>query len=452
MFAFALWDDLQKELILVRDRVGEKPLMYFWNGETLAFASEMKALRMFHGSKLDPRAVDAYLALGYIPAPLGIFRETFKLQAGHLARWKNAVLQVSRWWFPERAREDCKPDRVRDLIGDAVRLRLRSDVPVAIALSGGIDSSVIAAETARQGSRLDAFTVVFDGDQTDLAYARLAARRYGLRHEIIPSEGRAVAAEFDNTVAHYDEPFADSSSLASIALARALEGRYKVILNGDGGDEVFGGYAHYERIAPKQILKAAAAAVGLCDGEGSNVYVQSKTMFRDHQRVRLLNGKRHNDALGRLLSTDEFLSVRIPGALKQAMWSDRHLYLANDLTYKMDIALSSAGIEGRAPFLDHRILEWAQSLPSKDLVRGRKKKVLLRRAYAADLPKEIVDRPKHGFGAPIRAWLDGPLAALVRASLPCALLTPDAQVGLTGQRLWTMLTFARWANAWNATW
>src|SRR5262249_19198052 len=154
---------------------------------------------------------------------------------------------------------------------------------------------------------------------------------------------------FDEAVRAYDEPFADSSGLASLALAQALAGRYKVILNGDGGDEAFGGYRHYEFIAAKQMVKTAAAAAGLLDGANRSVYVQSKTIFDRKERYRLLNGSASGDALERLLSSDEFLNAAgATSALKRALWSDRHLYLANNLTYKMDIALASAGMEGRA--------------------------------------------------------------------------------------------------------
>ena len=461
MFTFALWDAVDGELILARDRVGEKPLVYFWDGSTLAFASEMKALAPVHDGRLNAEAVDVYLALGYVPAPLGIFRNTAKLRAGHLARWKQGHLTVQRWWFPENASE--RPvegpgaprlqEQLREHVADAVRLRLRSDVPVALALSGGLDSSAIAAELARQGAQPDAFTVVFDNDSTDLPFARAVAARYGLRLEVIRAEGQSVSAEFALAQRHYDEPFADSSGLASLALARALGGRYKVILNGDGGDEAFAGYRHYEFIGAKQMVKAAAAAVGCRDGSGAaGVYIQSKTVFRRQERAGLLGPYDSGDALGKLIASDEFLRVPAPGALKQALWSDRHLYLANDLTYKMDIALGAYGIEGRAPFLDHRLLEWAQTLEPRELVRGREKKVLLRDAYRADLPANVTARAKHGFGAPIGAWLEGPLAVRARMKLPCPLLEDRSQAACTGQRLWALLTFAEWAQQWRATW
>ncbi len=466
MFAFALWDAQHRELTLVRDRLGEKPLAYHWNGKALTFSSELKALGEVSERRLDPEAVDTFLALGYIPAPLTIFSDCRKLPAGHLLRFKAGKLEVRRWWFPEetpQAPVTPRPERIaklRELVSDAVRLRLRADVPVALYLSGGIDSSVIAAECARHGANVAAFTVSFDGDKTDLPYARRVAENLGLRHEILRVNGRDLGTELENILWHYDEPFADSSAIPSFTLARALAGRYKVVLSGEGGDEAFGGYRHYEHIGLKQMLKKAAATLNLCDGRGAGplqIYVGSKTTFRAGDRGRLLNGNGHegghDGALQRLLASDVFLK-EIPraGALKRALWSDRHLYLPNDLTYKTDIALASAGIEGRAPFLDHRLLEWTQSLPPWELVRGSRKKVLLRAAYRDDLPAEVLNRRKRGFGAPVDQWLRGPLRELAGDMVPCPLLDLASQRGLRGQRLWTLVAFASWARQWGATW
>ena len=462
MFAFALWDHEHCSLTLARDRVGEKPLVYYWDGAVLAFASELKALRPLHEAHLDPASLDAYLALGYVPAPLAIFRHTRKLPAGHLMELHAGHLQERRWWFPERVGISTQPDhesreerhhQLRTLVSDAVRLRLRSDVPVALCLSGGVDSSVIAAECAHQGARLDAYTVALDGDATDLPWAIEVARHLGLRQEVIEARSGDVPEQLEKTWACYDEPFADSSALPSLSLAHALAGRYKVVLTGDGGDEAFAGYRHYEHIAAKQLVKAAVASAGWTEGHGRlGVYVQSKTTFRLGERGRLLNGHAPGDTLSHLLSSDGFLMQASGGALKQALWSDRHLYLANDLTYKTEMALSAYAVEARAPFLDHRLLEWAQQLDSRDLVRGREKKVILREAYRQELPPGVMDRPKHGFGAPLDAWLSGPLQETRRASLPCPLLDAESQQHLSGQKLWTVLAFARWAHHWGASW
>jgi asparagine synthase (glutamine-hydrolysing) len=401
--------------------------------------------------------------------------------------------------------------RLRELMRDSVRLRLRSDVPVALYLSGGVDSSVVAAECVRLGSRPEAFTVAFEGkgtdqsaralENTDVFHARFVAKTLELEHHVLEISERAITGEIEGILDHYDEPFADSSALPSFALARAFDGRYKVVLTGDGGDEAFGGYRHYERIHAKQAVKALAAAVGFCDGWGRKpvagasgsservessprgafngasseagnralqIYIQSKALFRASERARLMNGNRggdwpdhpgdaevgdqNNSSLTGLLAADEFLGKAEGGALKRALWSDRHLYLPNDLTYKMDIALAAHGMEGRAPFLDHRVLEWAQNLEVEDLVRGGKKKVLLRAAYRGVLPDEILDRPKLGFGAPIGEWLRGPLRELARDVMPCRLLAGPGGRGLSGQRLWSLVVFSQWARRVKATW
>ena len=458
MFAFALWDALSREWILARDRVGEKPLVYFEDGRTLAFSSEAKALAEFHARRLDGAAMDAYLALGYVPAPLAIYRGIRKLPAGHWLRWKNGSSAVSRWWRPELSQAAPahamaeRKEQARTLIGDALSLRMRADVPVALALSGGIDSTVIAAEAARREIPIDTFTVAGEGAREDLPFAQQAARKFGLRNEVLRAPAASSPERVRDAATRYDEPFADSSALNSLELARALGGRYKVILNGDGGDEAFGGYPHYSHIAWKQAAKAAAARAGLLDGRGATgVYVQSKAIFRRRERAALLN-MRASGAFAQLLDGDEFLRAAPAGALKHALWTDRHLHLANNLTHKMDIALGAHGLEGRSPFFDHRILEWAQQLPEADLVRGGEKKLLLREAYRAELPPEIAARPKRGFGAPIGRWLAASLRELVRDSLPCPLLDPKLQMQASGQRLWTLLMFAQWAAHWRATW
>jgi asparagine synthase (glutamine-hydrolysing) len=276
------------------------------------------------------------------------------------------------------------------------------------------------------------------------------AQHLGLRHEVLTIDADAAAAGFRELLWHYDEPFADSSAIPSFALARALKGRYKVVLNGDGGDEAFGGYRHYEHIAAKQAVKSAASFVGLTDG-ATDVYVESKTTFRERERARLLNGSFAGNSLTSLLRGEGHLAPP-KTALKRAMWSDRRLYLPNNLTYKMDIALAGNAVEGRAPFLDHRLLEWTQSLPEEDLVRGREKKVLLRAAYAGDLPADVLRRPKQGFGAPIESWLEGPLRELARDLYPCLLLERGRQKSLQGQKLWTVVALAGWAREWRASW
>jgi asparagine synthase (glutamine-hydrolysing) len=379
-----------------------------------------------------------------------VFQGCRKLEPGHLLTWRDSEISTRRWWFPERA-PAAPGATIRELFQDAVRIRLRADVPVALSLSGGVDSSVIAAECVAQDASPEAFTISFDGDETDLTYARLAAQHLGLQHSVIP----AAADSFTSVLAAYDEPFADSSAIPCLALGRALAGRYKAVLHGDGGDEAFGGYRHYEFIAAKQRIKAAAAVARVVDGHGTGgvgLYVESKVAFRGAERVALLNRHSPGTSFAERLGASEFLRTAPRAPLHRAMWTDRHLHLSNGLTYKTDIALGAHGIEGRAPFLDHRIFEWTQTLPARDLVRGREKKFLLRAAYRGILPGEILDRPKHGFGAPVDRWLAGTFAPLVRDLLPCPLLGERRQRGLSGQRLWALFIFAAWARKWSARW
>jgi asparagine synthase (glutamine-hydrolysing) len=276
----------------------------------------------------------------------------------------------------------------------------------------------------------------------------MVAKHLGLHHEVIDAH---ALESVDRLTDLYDEPLADSSSVGCVTLAQAIGGRFKVLLDGDGADEAFGGYRHYEHIATKQWVKSAAATVGWFDGDGSSIYVEAKAAFRDGERRTLLNGHGAN-GFTQFLKKDSYLQQQPASTLKSALWSDRHLALANGLNYKMDIALAAYGIEGRAPFLDHRLMEWTQRLPDEALVRGRDKKILLREAYRDRLPAAALDRRKHGFGAPIREWMAGPMNEEVAALLPCPLLEQRPQRRYSGQQQWALLTLARWAKRWRATW
>lgn len=464
MFGLALWDHQYRELTLARDRLGEKPLVYYWDGSTLAFASEMKALAGLAGARLNPAAVDCYFALGYVPAPLAIYERCGKLEAGTLLKFIGGQQpRMESWWTPgpgpakgsrpSTAKPAAKERAValRNSLGPALRDRLLAPVPIALSLSGGIDSSVLAAESVRQGASLETFAVRFTEESQDVRFAALVARHLGLRHHVLDASTQGLHQDFSEWVQHYDEPFADSSAVGALALARALGGHYKVILTGDGGDEAFAGYRHYEYIGIKQVLKRVAAAAGKYDiGTDRDLYVQSKITFRKKDRRRLLPAGLHADGFAGLAGTRAYAPGGSP--LRRAMWIDRYLQLANGLTYKMDIALGAFGLEGRSPFLDHRLLGWADQLPDADLVQGRQKKVLLRAAYRDLLPQSVLERSKQGFGAPIREWLAGPLREAARELLPCPLLAAGRSKRLNAQQHWTLLMFSAWARRWGASW
>lgn len=474
MFAFAVWDAREQSLFLARDRVGKKPLVYVASQDVFAFASELKAVLEVPGcsTRLDPDAVDAYLVLGYVPAPLTIFQGIRKLQPGHSLKWRKGKTVLRRYWCPETA---CSGGAVHEdpleafqqLFRESVRLRLRSDVPVGLFLSGGIDSSAIAAECAALGHPVDAFTVVFEHDTIDLPHAVEVAGQLGLRHEVVRTSARDVMDDLVIIHRAYDEPFADSSNIPCYAVARHTQGRFKVILTGDGGDEAFAGYPHYEFAGLKQTAKRWAAAIGLKDGDFRNrwdTYFKSKALFNGVQRAQLLQQPPSRSDFSTFVDSDPFLNAAIPpDTLHLALWADRHVCLPNDLLYKMDIALMAHGIEGRSPFLDHRLLEWSQRLAKSQLVKGRSKKRLLRAAYAGRLSPSVLNRRKHGFGSPVTAWLRGPLNRLLADHLPTPLLCIEPQKALIerfrarptahrGNRLWTLLAFSMWAKQWSATW
>ena len=473
-FAFAIWDAVEERLFLARDRLGVRPLIWLESHGGFAFASELDAL--VQGAtlpvRLDPEAVALYWMLGYIPAPYCVLRGPQKLLPGHFLVLEGDGLRVERYWYPERAQNLLPADRrerlgqLRELFRDAVRLRLRSDVPVALFLSGGVDSASVTAEVAEVDASTRALAVVFDGDTVDLPYAEECARQLGVPLDVT-HVARQVTEAFDRVVAAFDEPFADSSSLPTWLLGRTARGVAKVVLTGDGGDELFAGYPHYVHIASKQWLKRLACSLGLRDGDARSpvaVYLASKALFRVHEARSLLGEQSRPDALRRWIDRQPFLrDTEALSPLRRALWIDRHLQLADGYLVKVDIALSEQGIESRSPFLDHRLVEWANELPEADLVRGREKKIILRDAFRGRLSERVLDRAKHGFGAPVARWLSGELEERWRAALPCELLDevaqrrviaaferkPDAR---NAQRLWMLFVFASWARLRGARW
>ena len=417
MFAFALWDARERELTLARDRIGEKPLVYFEEGQHAGVRQRIEGAPGFSWRVSGPSGARSLSGAGLRSGSAGDFPERPQTSGGALAAVERREQPVERWWFPERARPTVsrtpagRREEARSLIADAVRLRLRSDVPVALALSGGVDSTVIAAEAARQdarhrrlhgnrGRRRDGSAVCAIGraDSTGCGMKCCGRRRASAAQRVFD------AAE------HFDEPFADSSALSSLELARALAGRYKVILNGDGGDEAFGGYRHYTRIAVKQAVKAAAAGVGLVDGSGATgVYVESKVTFRECG-TRILGRRTHGSAF------PVAHRGRVPqgfprrGALKQR-FVDRPASVPGQRSHPQDgHGVGSVWDRGKKPVprSPDSGMDAAASGATIWSAAGRKRFCCGKRMRGS-CPTEIAARPKHGFGAPVDAWLAGPL-------------------------------------------
>ena len=494
MFAIALWDRLERRLVLARDRFGIKPLYYRIENGSLSFASELKALLKVPGfaSDVDLDALEAFLAFNSIPAPLTIFREARKLPAGHLLIAHGSDTSLRRYARPrpvpaDRVRRegaDVLAAELRERLRDSVRAHLVSDVPVGVMLSGGIDSSALAALAARESPyRISTFSIGFEERSfNELEQARLVAERYSTdHHELIL---RPDAAELLPRLAEaFDEPFADSSALPTYLVSQLASEHVKVALSGEGGDELFGGYYTYvaDALAPR-IGWLASAARPLVERLPSSSAKASfdykakrfaraahlpvldrhhawKEIFSPDARAALLDGRR-----GELDPLDVYRAryAETEGAEQLARLQDvdAGIYLVDDLLVKTDRASMAHSLEARVPFCDPVVAELALALPRAMRVRGFSKKRLLRKAVAPLLPREIVRARKQGFSIPAAAWLRGDLEPFAREVLsPEALsrqgfLDPGAVTALIdahvsrredlSRQLWGLLAFTLW--------
>ncbi len=427
MFAIALWDSTQRKLILARDRFGKKPLYYRQpTGDSLAFASELKGLKaLLPDASWDMRGqgVYDYLSLGCVPQPDTIYEHTKLVPPATSLCFDGRQIQ-SRPIQPAPAQP--KVGSVRENIRESVRLRLRSDVPVGVFLSGGVDSSIIATEAAREvGDSLRTFTVKVDDPALDeSATAAATARALGVRNEVLPLE-LSPREDLQAIVRHYDQPFADSSALPSWAVARAAAQNVKVVLNGDGGDELFAGYRRHLAafqlgrvgFVPRFLWKLIAAlpahgrrsrlgflkrfARGAASTDGRRYLEWSSDLL-------LETDKQHHWQGGEMRSTEDWVETKMePGhsPLRQQMQLDRRINLLSDLLVKMDMATMAHSLEARSPLLDQELAAFADGIPDADLLRGGRTKSYLRNAYADVLPRAVLDAPKRGFEAPVARWL-----------------------------------------------
>ncbi|MBI5104617.1 MAG: asparagine synthase (glutamine-hydrolyzing) [Solirubrobacterales bacterium] len=455
MFAIAFWDARERRLVLARDRFWIKPLYWGVHDGRLAFASGLKALRRVPGlcGELDHDALEAYLAFNSIPAPLSIFRGVRKLPPGHLLEWRpGREPEVRRWCRPgpvpagevRRERGGDLAAELRDRMRDSVRAHLVADVPVGVFLSGGVDSCTLAALAAEVSAEpVRTFSIGFEERSFDeLDRARLVARRYGTdHHEVVL---RPDAAQLlPEIVDAFDEPFADSSALPTYAVSRLAAEHVKVALSGEGGDELFGGYFTYvaDRLAP-WLARPASLARPLVErlpstsGRVSLDYKAKRfvraaalpALERHHGwkeinapevRAAMLDGRRGADPVDLLRA--RYAETEGAQALARLQDVDVGIYLPDDLLVKTDRASMAHSLEVRVPFLDPEVSDLAFALPTRHKVRGTAKKVLLRRAAAPLLPREVVVGRKKGFSIPAAAWLRGDLLPMARD-----LLSPEA--------------------------
>jgi asparagine synthase (glutamine-hydrolysing) len=488
MFAVALWDAPNRRLVLARDRFGIKPLYYRATAGELEFASELRALPR---GEIDLDALEAFLAFNSIPAPLTIFRETRKLPPGHLLVWENGDSRIERFARPAPAaagelRGGDEAELIEELrarLRDSVRAHLVSDVPVGVLLSGGIDSSALAALAADESSEpLRTFSIGFEERSFDeLEDARLVAARYGTVHRELVL--RPDAALLLPALAEaFDEPFADSSALPTYLVSQLAAEDVKVALSGEGGDELFGGY--YTYVADLLALRAgrvAGIARPLVDRLPSSSarasfdykakrFVRAahlpplerhhawKEIFSPEARAEL-TGRRHGFDPVDLYRT-RFAETENADLLARLQDVDLGLYLVDDLLVKTDRASMAHSLEARVPYLDPVVTNLALALPTRHRVRGFRKKVLLRKAVAPLVPDRIVRGKKRGFSIPAAAWLRGELEPFARETLAPETLRrqgffrPEAVTGVLddhvagkddlSRQLWGLLAFTLW--------
>ncbi|MFL5921472.1 MAG: asparagine synthase (glutamine-hydrolyzing) [Gaiellaceae bacterium] len=488
MFAIALWDGRRRRLVLARDRFGIKPLYFRAVSGGLEFASELRSLPR---GEIDLDALEAFLTFNSIPAPLTIFREIRKLPPGHVLVWEGGQVHAERYARPvpaplDELRADDEAELLEELrarLRDSVRAHLVADVPVGVLLSGGIDSSALAALAAQETSEpVRTFSIGFEESSFDeLSDARLVAERYGTQHrELVlrPDAALLLPALADA----FDEPFADSSALPTYLVSQLAAQDVKVALSGEGGDELFGGYYTYVAdLLAERTGRIAALARPLVERLPTSTARASfdykakrftrgahlpplerhhawKEIFSPAARAEL-TGRRHGfDPVD--LYRERFAETDGAELLARLQDVDLGIYLVDDLLVKTDRASMAHSLEARVPYLDAAVAAFAQALPRRHRVRGLRKKVLLRKAVAPLLPERIARGKKRGFSIPAAAWLRGELEPFARDTLNAETLhrqgffRPEAVRELIDQhvdgeedlsrQLWGLLAFTLW--------
>src|SRR5687767_11017030 len=501
MFAFALWDAPNQRLFIARDRFGEKPLYWGIFSNQLFFASEPKVLLAHPDVRpgLNLNALRQYLSFDYIPAPLSIYEGINKLPAAHTLTLESGRASVEPYWFLSYQTKQPVPDEteaakhLEELLAESVRMRLVSDVPLGVLLSGGVDSSAIAALAVRASSEpVKTFSISFAESSFDESwYARAVAKFLGTDHHEERLSANLAANLVGDIGSWMDEPFSDASLVPTFLLSRFTRKHVTVALGGDGGDELFAGYPTYlgQRWARLYARVPAIVRRGLVEPMVGLLPVKTKNLSFDYKATRFVAGARYDpvarhhvwfgsftpDQQQRLLTPDVLRSTD-DDIYRQArsMWHecdstddvermqsvDTRLYLAEDILTKVDRASMSVSLEVRAPFLDPRVAEFAAGLPADYKLRGGNTKYILKRAIKDVVPRFVTRRGKKGFGVPVAEWLKEKLRPLARDLLSpdrvrrAGVFNPEYVTRLQDEHergsanhrklLWTLLMFELW--------
>jgi asparagine synthase (glutamine-hydrolysing) len=504
MFAIGIWDEKRNRLILGRDRLGKKPLYYSFLNETFLFASELKAILNYpeFQRKVDPLSLMKYLFFEFIPCPYTIFHDTKKLPPASYLIWDGVGIEVREYWSPfdslkveGKISETQAALRMTELLRQSVKRRLISDVPLGIFLSGGIDSSAVAALAQKEDpGKIETFSIGFEDTSFDESrYASLASKHIGTKHH----ERTMGPADLLNLVPHLpdilDEPMADASILPTYLLSKFTREYVKVALGGDGGDELFAGYPTYlaHKLA-RQYERFVAPFHPMLTFLGNLLPVSDNNISFDFKVKKFLSGIGYSDGvrnsiwlgsfpipdLKKALSPDikaqfdrmrlveEIVSYEkgfpVKDRISLLQFLDLKLYLQESILVKVDRASMACSLEVRAPFLDHELVEFVVGLPSSFKLKGLTSKYILKSAMESFLPREVIHRKKKGFGVPIAKWVKGPLKEMFGD-----LLSPD-RIGREGflnpeyvtpllkehlvnkkdnrKQLWTLLVWELWVN------
>lgn len=442
MFAAALWNEPAQRLVLVRDRMGIKPLYLYRQGRDLHFGSELKAIFGHPAVRrnLDLNGLQYYLSLNYIPHPYTLARGVEKLKPGCWLEWRDGAERIEPYWtlrFRESPRSlDEAKEELDGLLRHSIREHLISDVPLGVWASGGLDSSTVLHYAAQEVPKLKTFSVSFRGRSFDESpYFREAAKVYDTDHhefDLNPAENLTGAIE---QIAYYsDEPSADAGALPVWFLSKMTRQQVTVALSGEGADEIFGGYYTYLadryattlRLVPAPLRRAGLQMLQALPASDEKISFEYKAKrflagsllspeaahlfwngtFSSEQRARLLNLNGNKPPVLEALLPEE---ARETGALNRYLWLDQLCYLPDDILYKCDRMSMAHSLEVRPPFLDHRIVEFAASLPEDLKIRGSKLKFILRELMRNKLPASILQRKKEGFDIPAHQWFRGPL-------------------------------------------
>jgi asparagine synthase (glutamine-hydrolysing) len=441
MFAFAVWDRRRRRLVLGRDRLGIKPLYYAHTSHGLIFASELKAISQVTeiASDIDPDAVISYLRYGYVPEPMSIFRDVRKLAAGELLVFEgDGAPHASKYWDPiaffKEPRETPSPESlVEELqwrLRDAVRSHLVSDVPIGAFLSGGVDSSTVVALMAAEGGSVATFSIGFrESEFNELPYARIVAQRFGTEHRELVAEPQSPE-RLEAILAQFDEPFGDPSAIPTYFVSMLAGREVKVTLSGDGGDELFAGYDRYvvdhRRARLGWIAGTPVAPVVRRLSERLPEGTRGKNLLYS---VGLPRTERYLDDISRfgsrrlaLIAADRIRGCRRGAAdgvaehfgpsdglpfVSRLQYLDMKTYLPGDILTKVDRMSMAHSVEARVPLLDHRLVEFAASIPASYHLHRGETKYLFKRAIQGLLPDEVVNRPKRGFAVPLAYWFSG---------------------------------------------